>query len=228
MYAATYRFIAWVMILATTLAVGCRGTQKFGRQVQVSESSDAELAELGSPEQRIATSLHSEAGGENGDAKIAQNLEVRSASLRKQGDGSEVESGVAQTELKKDSLEKTSNATLPQQTAVSAREAKQSEGGDSVATTDVQDPAAVFETIKNLPSETRERLRQQLNHDLLVADQTAQPNPIDLESGAMNRLPNLPPSRDSVPEVTPSRLGVGLEGQNPNLSQAVVVASLED
>lgn len=228
MYAATYRFIAWVMILATTLAVGCRGTQKFGRQVQVSESSDAELAELGSPEQRIATSLRSEAGGENGDAKIAQNLEVISASLRKQGDGSEVQSGVAQTELKKDSLEKTSNATLPQQTAVSAREAKQSEGGDSVATTDVQDPAAVFETIKNLPSETRERLRQQLNHDLLVADQTAQPNPIDLESGAMNRLPNLPPSRDSVPEVTPSRLGVGLEGQNPNLSQAVVVASLKD
>ena len=33
---------------ATALAVGCRGTQKFGRQVQVSESSDAELAELGS------------------------------------------------------------------------------------------------------------------------------------------------------------------------------------
>ena len=75
MYAATYRFIAWVMILATTLAVGCRGTQKFGRQVQVSESSDAELAELGSPEQRIATSLRSEAGGRMEMQKL-QNLEV--------------------------------------------------------------------------------------------------------------------------------------------------------
>ena len=46
MYAATYRFMTWMMILATTIAVGCRGAQKFGRQVQVSESSDVELAEL--------------------------------------------------------------------------------------------------------------------------------------------------------------------------------------
>ena len=63
MYAATYRFMTWMMILATTIAVGCRGAQKFGRQVQVSESSDVELAELGSPQQRLATSLRSEGEG---------------------------------------------------------------------------------------------------------------------------------------------------------------------
>ena len=43
----------------------------------------------------------------------------------------------------------------------------------------------------------------------------------------MGTLPTLPPSRDTVPEVTPSRIGGGLEQEQAD-SDGVVVASLQD
>ena len=77
------------------------GNTKFGRQVQVSESSDVELADLGSPQQRLATSLRAEGDGkQSGNTELsgAGNLEVKSASLKKQPDALDPKLSVATTD----------------------------------------------------------------------------------------------------------------------------------
>jgi hypothetical protein len=232
MYVATYRFMTWMMILATTIAVGCRGAQKFGRQVQVSESSDVELAELGSPQQRLATSLRAEGEGKqsgNTDLSGSRNLEVKSASLKKQVDALDPKSSVATTDQVEEMGSKVAETDSMSAEVVAASPANETVGGNaqSPETMQLSDAAAVMDRINNLPAEERERLRRQLASELIAADQTSQPNPIDLASGKMGKLPTLPPSRDSVPEVTPSRIGGGLEQEKPD-SDEVVAASLQD
>ncbi|MDB4422993.1 hypothetical protein N9018_00120 [Rhodopirellula sp.] len=216
MYATTYRIMTWMMILVTTIAGGCRGAQKFGRQVQVSKSNDVELTELDSPEQRLASSLRSEAAGkQSGETSLggARSLEVRPASLQKNADSAAEKDSAATAKVvaNVDSIPKKS---VPQSANVAA-EAKSNEtlSSDLQApdVTQLRDASDVIARINSLPAEERERIRQQLKSELVTADRTTQPNPIDLASGAMGRLPVLPPSRDSVPEVTPSRIGVGLE-----------------
>ena len=81
--------------------------------------------------------------------------------------------------------------------------------------------AEVIAKINSLPAAERERLRQQLKSELVSADQTTQPNPIDLASGTMDKLPTLPPSRDSVPEITPARIGVGIEQESAEVPTGV-------
>jgi hypothetical protein len=232
MYAATYRFMTWMMILATTIAVGCRGAQKFGRQVQVSESSDVELAELGSPQQRLATSLRSEGEGKQSgstDLSGARNLEVKSASLKKQLDALDPKSSVATTDTAEELGSKVAQpASLTAEVpAASPPNGTTGVNVQSPESMQLRDAAAVMEKINNLPTAERERLRRQLASELIAADQTTQPNPIDLASGAMGRLPTLPPSRDALPEVTPSRIGGGLEQEQTD-SDGAVVASLQD
>ena len=73
MYAATYRIMTWMLILATTIAVGCRGAQKFGRNLQVRTSNDVEVAEIDSPEQRLATSTRADGESEQSKATPSMN-----------------------------------------------------------------------------------------------------------------------------------------------------------
>ena len=239
MYAATYRIMTWTMILSTALAVGCRGTQKFGRKtVQVRTTDDVEVAELDSPEQRLATSLSSEGDKkQSGETELrgARNLEARPASLKSKTETPDVNVSVASVKVSED-VDRIDGQTVPKTADQStvprsngATSINQAAGIETQSTEDtqLQDAYDVIARINSLPAEERERLRQQLKSELIAADQTTQPNPIDLASGTMDRLPALPPSRDSVPEVTPSRIGVGLE-QGTTESTGGVSASLKD
>ncbi|MGB1707977.1 MAG: hypothetical protein ACPHF4_09150 [Rubripirellula sp.] len=231
MYVATYRFMTWMMILVTTIAVGCRGAQKFGRNLQVRTTNDVEVAELDSPEQRLATS--SRADGESGQAgetelRGARSLETRSASLKIQPDAENPQVSAASKKIEKEA-ENAVKTTAPQTAdVVASTKSTETESDAQSASPQEQlpDAAAVLAKINSLSSAERERLRQQLKSELVTADQTTQPNPIDLASGTLDRLPTLPPSRDSAPEITPARIGVGIE-QDAAQTTASVSASLK-
>ena len=232
MYAATHRFLTWMMILITTIALGCRGAQKFGRNLQVRTSNDVEVAELDSPEQRLATSARDGSKiDQAGEVELrgARNLETRSASLKSPSDAKKTEASAASTMVEED-LDNAIETTTPQPADVAA-DTKSTETQNvsvpSAKDAQLSEAAEVIAKINNLPAAERERLRQQLKSEIIATDQTTQPNPIDLASGAMDRLPMLPPSRDSVPEITPARIGVGFE-QNPAEKTAGVSASLRD
>ena len=229
MYAATYRIMTWMMILVTTIAVGCRGAQKFGRNLQVRTSNDVEVAEIDSPEQRLATS--SRADGESDQAgetelRGARSLETRSASLKTKPDARDSRVSTASTKVTEDADNTLAKAVLPPADVVANAESTETDSLALPSSNEAQlpDAAEVIAKINNLSAAERERLRQQLKAELVTADQTTQPNPIDLASGTMGRLPALPPTRDSVPEITPARIGVGLEQESAEITTGVSVS----
>lgn len=214
MYAATYRLMTWIMLLVTTIALGCRGAQKFGRNLNVRASNDVEVAELDSPEQRLATSAHANSDNDqDGEVKLRdeRNLEARVASLKTQPDTNHVNASAASTKVVEDLNNAVESTMLQPTDLVVDTKSTEIESVSVPSTMDVHKPDAadVIASINKLSTAERERLRQQLKSELVAIDRTAQPNPIDLASAAMDKLPNLPPSRDSVPETTPARIGVG-------------------
>ena len=232
MYAATYRIMISLMILVTTIAVGCRGAQKFGRNLQVRTTNDVDVAEIDSPEQRLATS--SSADGQSDQSGVAglrgaRSLEARSASLKMKDDENDLQASVASAKVAKDADNTVAGAVPPPADLDADKESTETESFTLPTSKEGQpaDAEEVIANINNLPAAERERLRQQLKSELLKADQTTQPNPIDLASGTMDRLPTLPPSRDSVPEITPARIGVGIE-QDATESTKGVSASLNN
>ncbi len=232
MYAATYRFMTWVMVFVTSIAFGCRGAQKFGHNLQVRTSNDVEVAELDSPEQRLATSSRAESKiDQSGEIELrgARNLETRPASLKTQSDTKKIQASSASTKVTED-LDNAPEVSATDSTDVVADVGSiETDSLSARSTKDAQRPdaAEVIATINNLPAAERERLRQQLKSELVATDQTTQPNPIDLASGTMDRLPVLPPSRDSVPAVAPARIGVGFE-QDTAKTKSGISASLND
>lgn len=233
MYAATYRFMIWMMIFATTIAVGCRGAQKFGRNLQVRTTNDVEVAELDSPEQRLATSSHTD--GENvvaGKTKLgaARDLETRSASLKTESETQNLKAFAASTKVA-ESTDTNVERSVPEsadavgETTVAAK--TENVAVPSSQEAQLPDAAEVIAKINDLPAAERELLRQQLKSELVTADQTTQPNPIDLASGTLDKLPTLPPSRDSVPNITPARIGVGV-GHEAAEKTAGISAPLEN
>jgi hypothetical protein len=226
MYAASYRIMTLMMILVTTIAVGCRGAQKFGRNLQVRTSNDVEVAEIDSPEQRLATS--SRADGENdqvGETGLrgARSLETRSASLKTQPDAKDLQASVASRKVAKGADSTLAKAVSPPADVVANTESTATDSLSLPSSTEAEpaNAAEVIAKINSLPAAERERLRQQLKSELVSADQTTQPNPIDLASGTMDKLPTLPPSRDSVPEITPARIGVGIEQESAEVPTGV-------
>ena len=226
MYAATYRTMIWMMILVTTIAVGCRGAQKFGRNLQVRMTNDVDVAEIDSPEQRLAAS--SSADGQSDQSGVsglrgARSLETRSASLKIQDDETDLKTSVASAKATKDAENNVAKAVTQPADVVADKEATETESLSLPVSKEGQaaDAEEVIAKINNLSAAERERLRQQLKGELLEADQTAQPNPIDLASGTMDRLPTLPPSRDSVPDITPARIGVGIEQDSAESTKGV-------
>ncbi len=228
MYAATYRFMIWMMILVTTIAVGCRGAQKFGRDLQVRTTTEVDVAEIDSPEQRLATSPRangeSDQPGVNG-LKNARSSDTRSASLKTQADANDPQASVASAKVAKDAGKNVAKAVPPPADKESTK--TENLALPSHDKTQPADADEVIAKINNLPIAERERLRQQLKSELVTAEQTEQPNPIDLTSETIGRLPTLPPSRDSVPEVTPARIGIASEQDSTEATKGVA-ASLEN
>ena len=226
MYAATYRTMIWMMILVTTIAVGCRGAQKFGRNLQVRMTNDVDVAEIDSPEQRLAASSSADGQSDQsgvGGLRGARSLETRSASLKIQDDETDLKTSVASAKATKDAENNVAKAVTQPADVVADKEATETESLSLAVSKEGQaaDAEEVIAKINNLSAAERERLRQQLKGELLEADQTAQPNPIDLASGTMDRLPTLPPSRDSVPDITPARIGVGIEQDSAESTKGV-------
>jgi hypothetical protein len=226
MYAAHYRIMTLILITTAAIAVGCRGSRKFGRQVQISQSDDFELSEIDSPVQRLGTLQQSglDDQGRTGTAELkdADELETRTASLKTRTANSDP--GISDTDQgNADSaarIAQTIGSQASGEADVAGLAAESSQVAKSESNAGMLD---VLEEMNRLPPEERERIRRQLKNELQSADRTTQPNAIDLASGTMDRLPELPAARNTTPDVTPSRIGHGAGSLNGS-----VAASLTD
>lgn len=216
MYAAFYRIFTLILITTTVIAVGCRGARKFGRQVQISQSDDIELSEVDSPVQRLASDeqfgVDDKDQTDTSAVKQTDESETRTASFKTRtpnsgSDVSDTDQGTADgaARIAKTRGSQGSSEGFAPGSAADAASQQNAESGIDLATADV------IEKINNLPPEERAQLRREIQNELISADRTTQPNAIDLASGTLEKLPELPPARGTDAEITPSRIGDGAQ-----------------
>ena len=215
MHAPAGRAIHWMLLVVVAATLGCRGSNPFGRYVQVTKTSDPELAEIEAPEQRLATTkprltgeqlTGSDTRSESSDQTIRATAvssrqpadRTTTAAARSQASGGDASRGI-------DTLATTSRVAGPN----SDREIPSDE---------------LLEILQEFPPELREQaLRQFVAAATRSADQTTQPNAVLSElAKRLKDLPALPEPSSSPPSVLPTRIA-----SDANAS-AAAVASLSD
>lgn len=224
MHAPAGRAIRWMLLVMVAVTLGCRGSNPFGRYVQITKTSDPELAEIEAPPQRLAT------------AKPRMTGDQPSGS---EGRAESNDKTIAATTV---SSRQPTDRTTARLTSTPAAGGEVSSGAGATATraglTDVQPDMQsdeLLDILREFPPELREQaLRQFVAAASRSADQTAQPNAVLSElAKSLKNLPALPEPSSNPPAVLPQRIAsdpsdnapaVALLTDSPDSSTAVPAA----
>jgi len=228
-----------LLALAAVAIAGCRGANPFGRFVQVTKETDDPLVEIEAPEQRLATAKprtesRTALGVKPTDKSphVTRTASARSAPSTKQGEVSATaQSATAQSATAQSATAQSAKAqSATAQRTLSDRGTSQSRSQPSKsapveARLSANDPAPtkvesseLMEAFSDYPPEVqREALRRLVAATSQRANQTRQPNGIDIAAN-VDDLPELPEAKNAVSETPPSRLGSEQPSPAPTVS----------
>lgn len=228
MHAAGYRTTTLVLIATMAVTLGCRGSRPFGRYVQVTKGTDAELPEIPAPEQRLTT------------AKPRTPNDSRQAFTAELSDRTpQVTRTASQKTPSKSEATEARQASLKQTKKPESTNAAPNPANEKIAKTDSDekkesplagvDPAQLMEAFKDYPPEVqREAMRRLMAATSRSADRTTQPNDPEKQlAKSMQNLPTLPEAKNKTPETPPTRIGTGDTGDDAEETTAAV-ASISD
>ncbi len=213
MHAPAGRAIRWMLLVMVAVTLGCRGSNPFGRYVQVTKTSDPELAGIEAPPQRLATAKPRMTGDQPSGS------DVRSGSNDKTIEATAVSSRLPADRTAANSSR--SHAARGEASPGVGKTASQS--GVTNSQRDIQSDE-LLEILREFPPELREQaLRQFVAAAARSADQTTQPNAVLSElAKSLKNLPTLPEPSSNPPAVLPKRIAPDADDSTP------AVASLTD
>lgn len=228
MHAAGYRITTFVLIATMAVTLGCRGSRPFGRYVQVTKGTDAELPEITAPEQRLTTAKPRTPN----DSRQAITNELSDTTPHGTRTASQKTPAKSEaTDARRASLKQTtkSEPTTAASSPANEKLAKADSNKKKESPLAGADPAQLMEAFKDYPPEVqREAMRRLMAATSRSADQTTQPNDPEKQlAKSMQNLPSLPAAKNTTPENPPKRIGTG-DGTDGVKETTAAVASISD
>ncbi len=236
MHAPGHQWTTMILIVATAVTLGCRGSRSFNRIVKVTPAAaETDAAEIDAPPQRLVTAKQKPQRAETSphvsqvssdteaQATIAAETKVSATS----GAGDNVSAKPPQSPTTQAAVSN-AHATNPtsarrQPPSQTASTAAQNLSGDQKVRVSSADTEEFMAGFKDYPPHVQDQIRRQFEARARLAgtstakpvpspDKTTQPNALhDQLAQSVTAPPNLPEAKNAVPEVPPTRIAIESE-----------------